>query len=83
MMVEYGPPAVSGVKTLQYVSGIDGIGDDADYVTTNLQRAAGPISVLALGTWVYARFAGRPDLEKQAFAVSVGALAVQLLTRLK
>lgn len=81
MKIAYGPPGAVGVKSLQYVSGGDGIGDDADYVSTNLHLVAKPLGVLALGTWAYAWRTKKPKLKKQAMAVAIGAFVVQVLTR--
>lgn len=77
MRISYGPPGATGVKSLQYVSGV---GDDADFVTTNLHLVAKPVGVLALGTWAYALATRNAKLRKRALAVSIGAFVVQLLT---
>lgn len=78
MKIDYGPPGAVGVQSLQYVSGV---GDDADYISTNLHLVAKPVGVLALGVWGYAWMTKKSDLKKQALAVSLGAFLVQILTR--
>jgi len=80
MKIAYGPPGAVGVKSLQYVSGDDGIGD-ADYVSANLHRIAKPVGTVALGAWVYAWFTKDESLKKQAFAVSLAAFVVQAVSK--
>jgi hypothetical protein len=71
--IDYGPPAMMGVKHLQYV------GDDADYTSTGLQSLAKPVGLGALGVWGFAAVTGNQGLKKLALGVSVGAFLVQAL----
>jgi hypothetical protein len=82
MQIAYGPPGAVGVKSLEYVSGVDGT-DDADYVTLGLNRVAKPISAVALGTWIFAWAMGLDSIKRKAFAVSIAAFAVQVFTKPK
>lgn len=75
MKIAYGPPAVAGVKHLQY------IGDDADYVSTAISQYAKPAAAIAAGVWGYAFVTKNPQLKKQALAVGLGAFIVQMLSK--
>ena len=75
--IEYGPPATHGVKDLQYLNG-DG---DADFVSSGIRRFAKPIGLIGAATWIYATLADSPGLKRQALAVSLSSLALDLFTR--
>lgn len=69
MHVEYGPPGIGGVKTLQYVSGVDGIGEDA----VNLVEIVG---LGAAALWGYSKLAKDRELEGPSRIVALVAAAV-------
>lgn len=79
MKVSYGPPGIGGVKTLQYVSGTDGLGDTTGDL---LAKVARPVGLVATGVWAYAKW-GTKDrkLTKQASGVALGALLIEILGR--
>ena len=79
MKIAYGPPGAVGVKHLAYVG--DAVGDDADYVTGSLHRVAKPLGIISVGFWAYGAATKNRRLKKQALAVGIGALLVELLTR--
>jgi hypothetical protein len=73
MKVEYGPPGIGGVKSLQYVSGDETSGDGFRFDLINsLPFALG-------GLWGYAEATGRRKLAKQARLASLLAVGVAII----
>ena len=81
MKIAHGPPGSVGVKSLQYVGDVDGIGDDADYVTLGLHQLAKPVGSVALGVWVYGFATKNTKLKKQALAVSLAAFVIGMVAK--
>jgi len=77
MNIAHGPPAFSGVKSLQYV------GDDADYTVTTLGQIAKPAGTIALGVWGYAWVTGNRSLKLVATGVGVAAFLIALQGKMK
>jgi C4-dicarboxylate transporter len=76
MKIDYGPPAVAGVKHLQYLSA-----NEPDYVSGALGQYAHPVGVAALGVWGFAWITGQEKLKRTALGVSIGAFIVGIFTR--
>ena len=73
MKIDYGPGPTVGVKTLQFV------GDDADFVSSDIHELAKPTAALSLGVWAYAWITDNQPMKKVALGVSVAAFLVQTL----
>jgi hypothetical protein len=69
VIVDYGPPARSGVTSLQYVSGFS---DEA----RNVMRFAKAAGWLATGVWAFAALTKRPLLRR--FALGAASLSFLL-----
>jgi hypothetical protein len=72
MKVEYGPPGIGGVKSLQYVSGDETSGDGFRFDLINFSV------FLFGGLWGYAEATGSRRLAKQAKTASLVAVGVAI-----
>ena len=75
MKIDYGPPAVGGVKHLQYLS------DDADYLSSGAKQLARLVGLMSAATWGYAEVTENQTLKKKAMGVALASLLVELLIR--
>lgn len=76
MHVEYGPPGVSGVTHLMYLSG-----DETNPASAQLGRVARTVGVIGVVSWLFAATTGHKRAARLALKVSVVGFVASLLSR--